>query len=216
MPGAGEAEARGARRRARRRGLRSRSPSRAAPITVGASASASRCAPRDGADPTQLMKCADLALYRAKAEGRDGFRFFAPAMDAAMQARQRLELDLRDALERAEFRLLYQPVVRLADGRVVGYEALLRWTHPTQGDIPPETFIAIAEETPDDRPDRRLGAGARLRRRGAAARRTLDGGGQRLDGAARPARLRGAGSARRSPPPASRPSGWCSRSPRRR
>ena len=92
------------------------------------------------------MQCADLALYRAKADGRDGFRFFAPEMDAAMQARQRLELDLRDALERSEFRMLYQPVVRLADG-VVGYEALLRWWHPAHGDIPPETFIAIAEET---------------------------------------------------------------------
>ena len=116
------------------------------PISVGASIGIA-LAPRDGADPTQLMKCADLALYRAKAEGRDGFRFFAPAMDRAMQARQRLELDLRDALEHSEFRMLYQPVVRLADRQVVGFEALLRWAHPTQSDIPPETFIAIAEET---------------------------------------------------------------------
>ena len=117
------------------------------PITVGGSVGVAR-APQDGEDPTQLMKCADLALYRAKAEGRAAFRFFSPAMDVAVQARQRLELDLRDALERAEFRMLYQPIVRLADGRVVGYEALLRWAHPVLGDIPTETFIGIAEETP--------------------------------------------------------------------
>jgi diguanylate cyclase (GGDEF)-like protein/PAS domain S-box-containing protein len=116
------------------------------PITVGASIGIA-LAPDHGADPTQLMKCADLALYRAKAEGRDTFRRFAPEMDAAMQERQRLELDLRDALARDEFRMLYQPVARLADGAVVGYEALLRWSHPRRNDVAPETFIAIAEET---------------------------------------------------------------------
>ena len=116
------------------------------PITVGASIGIA-LAPVHGTDPTQLMKCADLALYRAKAEGRDTFRRFAPQMDAAMQERQRLELDLRDALVRDEFRMLYQPVARVCDGTVVGYEALLRWSHPLRGDIPPETFIAIAEET---------------------------------------------------------------------
>jgi diguanylate cyclase (GGDEF)-like protein/PAS domain S-box-containing protein len=116
------------------------------PIVVGASIGIA-LAPFHGTDATQLMKCADLALYRAKADGGDAFRRFEPEMDAAMQQRQRLELDLRDALARGEFRVLYQPVARVADGAVVGYEALLRWSHPAHGDIPPETFIAIAEET---------------------------------------------------------------------
>jgi diguanylate cyclase (GGDEF)-like protein/PAS domain S-box-containing protein len=116
------------------------------PIVVGASIGVA-LAPEHGTDPTQLMKCADLALYRAKADGGDAFRRFAPEMDAAMQERQRLELDLRDALGRNEFRVLYQPVARVCDGTVVGYEALLRWRHPVRGDVPPETFIAIAEET---------------------------------------------------------------------
>ena len=116
------------------------------PIIVGASIGIA-LAPIHGADPTQLIKCADIALYRAKADGRDAFRRFEPEMDAAMQERQRLELDLRDALSRDEFRVLYQPVARVRDGAVVGFEALLRWTHPAHGDIPPETFIAIAEET---------------------------------------------------------------------
>jgi diguanylate cyclase (GGDEF)-like protein/PAS domain S-box-containing protein len=145
MPGAGEAEARTT-AQALIEAVREPVTVEGRPITVGASIGIAR-APRDGAEPTQLLKCADLALYRAKAEGREGFRFFAPAMDIARQARHRLELDLRGALERSEFGMLYQPVVRLADGAVVGYEALLRWSHPVHGEIPPDTFIAIAEET---------------------------------------------------------------------
>jgi len=93
------------------------------------------------------MKCADLALYRAKAEGRNGFRFFETAMDLQMRARHALEVDLRRALAEGEFHLVYQPVVRLDTGETTGMEALLRWTHPERGAIPPVEFIPVAEET---------------------------------------------------------------------
>jgi diguanylate cyclase (GGDEF)-like protein/PAS domain S-box-containing protein len=115
-------------------------------ITVRASVGIA-LSPRDGTDPTRLMKCADMALYRAKGEGRETFRFFAPAMDAALQRRQRLESDLRGALERGEFGLVYQPVVALDSGATTGFEALLRWNHPERGPVPPEDFIAIAEDS---------------------------------------------------------------------
>jgi diguanylate cyclase (GGDEF)-like protein len=94
-----------------------------------------------------LLKDADLALYRAKQDGRNTFRFFEPAMDAALQKRRRRENDLRKALHRNELHLDYQPQFDLGSGRLTGYEALVRWLHPTEGDIPPTTFIPIAEET---------------------------------------------------------------------
>jgi diguanylate cyclase (GGDEF)-like protein/PAS domain S-box-containing protein len=103
--------------------------------------------PEHGLDPSDLLKRADVALYRAKAEGRDAWRVFAPEMDASIAERRRLEIDLRAALEREDFALIYQPVVRAADGAVMGHEALLRWTHPQHGPVPPERFIAVAEET---------------------------------------------------------------------
>jgi diguanylate cyclase (GGDEF)-like protein/PAS domain S-box-containing protein len=104
-------------------------------------------APDNGISGDHLMKCADLALYRAKAEGRNGFRFFETAMDLQMRARHALEVDLRRALAEGEFHLVYQPVVRLATGETTGMEALLRWTHPERGAIPPVEFIPVAEET---------------------------------------------------------------------
>jgi diguanylate cyclase (GGDEF)-like protein len=116
------------------------------PIQVGVSVGIAQGS-HDCDDPVQLMKRADLALYRAKAAGRSTHRFFSPEMDAALAERQGLELDLRQALESSQFKVFYQPIVDLADGRVAGVEALLRWTHPTRGSIPPDTFIAIAEET---------------------------------------------------------------------
>jgi diguanylate cyclase (GGDEF)-like protein/PAS domain S-box-containing protein len=100
-----------------------------------------------GSDPIQVMKAADVALYRAKAEGRDTWRFFAADMDAAVQERQRLEIDLRAAIEGDQFVLRYQPIVRLPERETVSYEALLRWNHPTRGPVPPEVFIPIAEES---------------------------------------------------------------------
>jgi diguanylate cyclase (GGDEF)-like protein len=104
-------------------------------------------APTDGLDADRLLKCADLALYRAKAEGRDTFCFFEPAMDTEMQARRAIELDLREAIARGAFTLYYQPFFDVARGDVVGFEALLRWKHPTRGIVSPAEFIAVAEET---------------------------------------------------------------------
>ena len=103
-------------------------------------------APSDGTEADQLMKSADMALYRAKADGRGVLRYFESEMDAKMQARRALELDLRKALVEHEFELFYQPIVDLQSNRVSGFEALLRWNHPTQGLISPADFIPIAED----------------------------------------------------------------------
>jgi predicted signal transduction protein with EAL and GGDEF domain len=94
-----------------------------------------------------LLKNADLALYRAKEDGRNTFRFFEPAMDAALQKRRQLENDLRNALRKNQLYLDYQPQFDLDTGRLTGYEALVRWWHPGEGEIPPTTFLPIAEET---------------------------------------------------------------------
>jgi diguanylate cyclase (GGDEF)-like protein len=104
-------------------------------------------APNDGDDPDQLLRRADLALYRAKAGGRNGFAVFAPEMEAQMHERRALEVDLRKAIATGEFELHYQPVVHLEQNRVTGFEALVRWNHPTRGLLPPATFIPLAEET---------------------------------------------------------------------
>jgi predicted signal transduction protein with EAL and GGDEF domain len=103
--------------------------------------------PNDGTDVDQLLKCADMALYGAKTEGRGTFRYFEPDMDARTKMRRALEVDLRKALLNGEFELHYQPLVRLADNEISGCEALLRWHHPERGMIPPAEFIPVAEET---------------------------------------------------------------------
>ncbi len=103
-------------------------------------------APDDGNSADHLMKCSDLALYRAKAEGRARYRFFELAMDLRLQERRALELDLRRAFGSDQFTLVYQPQIRLSDGELTGMEALLRWTHPQRGPVPPLEFIPIAEE----------------------------------------------------------------------
>jgi diguanylate cyclase (GGDEF)-like protein len=102
--------------------------------------------PADGTDPDTLLKNADIALYRAKADGRGIFRLFEPAMDAHLQQRRILELDLHRALAAREFELFYQPLVNLASGRICGFEALMRWRHPTRGLLYPGAFIAATEE----------------------------------------------------------------------
>jgi predicted signal transduction protein with EAL and GGDEF domain len=104
-------------------------------------------APDNGTDPVTLLKNADLALYRAKAESRGSFRFFETNMDAELQLRRDLESDLRDAVIRGGFAMHYQPQYDLNTNTLVGYEALVRWPHPTKGFIPPGEFIALAEET---------------------------------------------------------------------
>ncbi len=102
--------------------------------------------PTDGVDPDQLTRNADLALYRAKGDGRGTFRFFEPGMDVQMQTRRALEHDLRKALVAGEFVLHYQPVLNLASNEITGVEALIRWQHPERGMIPPGEFIPLAEE----------------------------------------------------------------------
>jgi len=103
-------------------------------------------APGDGCDTDQLLKNAEMALYRAKGDGRGTFRFFEPEMDARAQARRALELDLRRALALKQFELHYQPLIDLASDRVSGCEALLRWHDPERGAVSPAEFIPIAEE----------------------------------------------------------------------
>ncbi len=102
--------------------------------------------PSDGPSPDKLLRNADLALYRAKSDGRGTFRFFEPVMDLQMQTRRIMEQDLRKALPAGEFELHYQPVVNLASNEISGLEALIRWNHPTKGLISPATFIPLAEE----------------------------------------------------------------------
>ena len=103
-------------------------------------------APNDGTDPDKLLKSADIALYRAKNDGRDSYRFFEPEMDARMQLRRTMELDLRRALALGEFEVYYQPLITLKTERISGFEALLRWHHPECGMVPPMEFIPVAEE----------------------------------------------------------------------
>mgnify|MGYP001070410313 CR=1 FL=1 len=103
--------------------------------------------PGDGRDAGQLLKNADLALYRAKQDGRGVFRFFETSLDLAARARRQLELDLRTALRTGQFSLNYQPIFDLKNDRIGGFEALLRWEHPTRGQVSPVEFIPIAEDT---------------------------------------------------------------------
>jgi diguanylate cyclase (GGDEF)-like protein len=102
--------------------------------------------PGDGSSADMLLRNADLALYRAKGDGRGTFRFFEPVMDLQMQTRRIMEQDLRKALHAGEFELYYQPVVNVASGEISGFEALIRWNHPERGMVAPASFIPLAEE----------------------------------------------------------------------
>jgi diguanylate cyclase (GGDEF)-like protein len=104
-------------------------------------------APAHGDDPDELLKHADTALYRAKADGRRTFRLFEAEMNIRALARRSLEADLRGALDRGEFELHYQPFVNVVSNQVTGFEALIRWHHPDKGLISPADFIPLAEET---------------------------------------------------------------------
>ncbi len=115
-------------------------------VTVGASIGIA-LAPEHAATGTELLKMADLALYAVKNAGRQGFRFFDAGMLTALQARHQTEEELRTAIERREFELHYQAMIDVRTSRQVGFEALVRWRHPTRGLVMPDDFIPLAEET---------------------------------------------------------------------
>jgi predicted signal transduction protein with EAL and GGDEF domain len=102
--------------------------------------------PRHGNDPDVLQKNADLALYAAKAEGKRTYRFFESVMDERLANRHTLERDLRRAIAAEELAVHYQPIVNLRTQKMTGLEALARWTHPLHGNVPPSTFIPVAED----------------------------------------------------------------------
>jgi len=102
--------------------------------------------PTDGDDADELAKNADLALYCAKQEGKGQFRFFEPDMDRRMRDWHEMEHDLREAMAQKQFTLHYQPIVALGNDSIVGFEALIRWTHPRRGSVSPAEFIPVAEE----------------------------------------------------------------------
>lgn len=104
-------------------------------------------APRDGSTSNELLKHVDVALYRAKRFGAGTIQFFTASDDAAARERRALQHDLELAVERDEFRLVYQPFLDLRENRIAGFEALLRWQHPVRGLVYPNEFIPIAEET---------------------------------------------------------------------
>jgi diguanylate cyclase (GGDEF)-like protein/PAS domain S-box-containing protein len=102
--------------------------------------------PDDGLDAETLIKNADTAMYQAKENGHHSYQFFRPAMNLRAVERQSIEEHLRHALERQEFTLHYQPKINLSTAAITGVEALIRWTHPTRGSVPPAQFIPVAED----------------------------------------------------------------------
>ena len=115
-------------------------------VSVGASIGIV-LAPSQGRDADELLKNADLALYRAKASGRGDYAFFKSELDQKMAQRWSMEGDLRSALAERQLELYYQPIVELQKNGVTGFEALMRWHHPLLGMVPPSTFIPLAEQT---------------------------------------------------------------------
>jgi len=114
-------------------------------IVVGVSIGVA-LAPQDSGEAESLLSAADMALYRAKSDGRGVFRYFEPAMNLRMRARRELELDLRQALAERQFEILYQPIMDVDSLKVKTFEALLRWRHPMRGVLTPDYFIPLAEE----------------------------------------------------------------------
>ena len=103
--------------------------------------------PEDASGATALMKNGDIAMYQAKVAGKNCYRFYSRAMDQAVERRVHMEQELRGAWERGELSLLYQPIFRMSDKRIIGAEALLRWQHPVMGAVAPSVFIDVAEQS---------------------------------------------------------------------
>jgi len=102
--------------------------------------------PEQSGDPGELLRRADIALYRAKQRGRSRYRRFTPDMDASVKLRREMEIELRMAIARSELSVAYQPLVDTGTGEICGFEALLRWNHPERGEIRPDLFVPIAEQ----------------------------------------------------------------------
>ena len=115
-------------------------------VSLGASIGIA-VAPQDGLEPDELIRRADIALYRAKASGRGRFHFFEADMDAQVKRRAQIEMDLRRAINEGTIRPFYQPIVNLETREIIGFEALARWTHHEFGELAPEQFIGIAEDS---------------------------------------------------------------------
>ncbi|MET4176623.1 diguanylate cyclase (GGDEF)-like protein/PAS domain S-box-containing protein [Bradyrhizobium sp. LA6.1] len=115
-------------------------------VVIGASIGIAM-APGDGDDSEKLLKSADMALSRAKADARGTFAFFEAALDARAQSRRKIEVELRDAIQNDVLRPYYQPLIDLSSGRITGFEALVRWPHAERGMVSPAEFIPVAEET---------------------------------------------------------------------
>ncbi len=120
-------------------------PVRRASLIIGASIGVAS-GRRDGAQASELLKAADLALYAAKAAERGAFRFYSPAMTQSAQSRLKIEVGLRTALQNDEFQIVYQPITSIAADRISGFEALLRWRRGHVESIPPSEFIPVAED----------------------------------------------------------------------
>jgi diguanylate cyclase (GGDEF)-like protein len=116
------------------------------PVSVTASVGITVC-PADSTEPVALLNNADIAMYRAKEQGRNTFKFFTPSMHEEILSYHRLETDLKEALTRGQFELLYQPQLRLADHRIDAVEALLHWNHPERGRVSASEFMTLAEES---------------------------------------------------------------------
>src|SRR5690606_21683630 len=116
------------------------------PMAVGASIGIA-VYPEDGETAEALHNAADIALYRAKSSGRGLATFFDSQMDQEVREKRLLESDLRHAISEGQLHIVYQPLVETADNKIAGYEALLRWDHPLRGEVLPEVFVPVAEET---------------------------------------------------------------------
>jgi diguanylate cyclase (GGDEF)-like protein len=114
-------------------------------IEIGASIGIATCG-ADGTDAGGVLRAADIAMYRAKHDGRGTFRFFEQSMDEELRAQAALESDLKKAVAEGKIQPYYQPLVEIRDNRVCGFEALARWSHPERGFIPPDVFIPLAEQ----------------------------------------------------------------------